>query len=147
MKEYKFKINGKDYNASVEEQEDGIVNVNVNGVTHQVQVENVPVKPKAPAARVVKASAPAAAAPAVAAAPAAPAAGGDGQPLKSPLPGVVLDIFVHVGDAITTGQKVMLLEAMKMENNIEADKNGVVKAIKVNKGDSVQEGDVLILIA
>lgn len=141
MKEYKFKINGKDYNASVEEQEDGIVNVNVNGVTHQVQVENVPVKPKAPAARVVKASAPAAAA------PAAPAAGGDGQPLKSPLPGVVLDIFVHVGDTITTGQKVMLLEAMKMENNIEADKNGVVKAIKVNKGDSVQEGDVLILIA
>ena len=141
MKEYKFKINCKDYNASVEEQEDGIVNVNVNGVTHQVQVENVPVKPKAPAARVVKASAPAAAA------PAAPAAGGDGQPLKSPLPGVVLDIFVHVGDTITTGQKVMLLEAMKMENNIEADKNGVVKAIKVNKGDSVQEGDVLILIA
>ena len=141
MKEYKFKINGKDYNASVEEQEYGIVNVNVNGVTHQVQVENVPVKPKAPAARVVKASAPAAAA------PAAPAAGGDGQPLKSPLPGVVLDIFVHVGDTITTGQKVMLLEAMKMENNIEADKNGVVKAIKVNKGDSVQEGDVLILIA
>ena len=147
MKEYKFKINGKDYNASVEEQEDGIVSVNVNGVTHQVQVENVPVKPQAPAARVVKASAPAAAAPAAAAASAAPAAGGDGQPLKSPLPGVVLDIFVHVGDTITTGQKVMLLEAMKMENNIEADKNGVVKAIKVNKGDSVQEGDVLILIA
>ena len=107
----------------------------------------MPVKPKAPAARVVKASAPAAAAPAAAAASAAPAAGGDGQPLKSPLPGVVLDIFVHVGDTITTGQKVMLLEAMKMENNIEADKNGVVKAIKVNKGDSVQEGDVLILIA
>ena len=55
--------------------------------------------------------------------------------------------FVKEGDIVKEGQKVLLLEAMKMENNIETDKSGVVKQIKVNKGDAICEGDVLILIS
>ncbi len=59
---------------------------------------------------------------------------------------MVLDVFVKEGDAVKTGQRLMLLEAMKMENNIESDKDGVVKSIVARKGDSVLEGDVLITI-
>ena len=81
---------------------------------------------------------------ATAPAPAAkPAAGGA---VKSPLPGVVLDIQVAVGDRVGTGQRLMILEAMKMENNIDSDREGTVKEIKVATGDSVLEGDVLLTI-
>ena len=59
----------------------------------------------------------------------------------------MLDVFVKEGDAVKAGQKILLLEAMKMENNIESDKDGVVKSVRVKKGDSVQEGDILMLIA
>ena len=65
---------------------------------------------------------------------------------KSPLPGVVNDILVNVGDTVNVGQTVLILEAMKMENNINAIKSGKVTAIKVNKGDSVLEGTELIII-
>ncbi|MBO4739754.1 MAG: biotin/lipoyl-binding protein [Bacteroidales bacterium] len=140
MKEYKFKIGEKDYTTSVSEIEDNKATVVVNGTSYQVELDAamqaaqpVEVKPQ-----VVSAATPVAAA--------QPAAGGPSKPLKSPLPGVVLDIMVNVGDSIATGQKVMLLEAMKMENNIEADFDGVVKEIKVKKGDSVNEGDTLLII-
>ena len=71
--------------------------------------------------------------------------GGAGA-IKAPLPGVVLDIKVNVGDAVNAGDTVVILEAMKMENNINADKSGVVKSISVNKGDSVLEGAELLII-
>ena len=66
--------------------------------------------------------------------------------IKSPLPGVILDVLVREGDSVKVGQKLLILEAMKMENNIDSDKEGVVKSIAVRKGDSVLEGDVLITI-
>ena len=66
--------------------------------------------------------------------------------MKSPLPGVILDVKVKVGDAVKKGQTVVILEAMKMENNINADKDGKVTAIKVNKGDSILEGTDLVVI-
>ena len=143
MKEYKFKINGTDYNVSVEDPEENIVNVTVNGTAHKVELADMPVAP-APVVR-PRPVATATAAPAQAA-PAAASGSGDAKPLKTPLPGVVLEIYVNVGDTVKAGQKVLMLEAMKMENSIESDKDGVVKAVKVSKGDSVQEGDVLILI-
>ena len=59
---------------------------------------------------------------------------------------MVLDVFVHEGDAVKAGQHVMMLEAMKMENNIDAPKDGVIKQIRARKGDSVMEGDVLIVL-
>ena len=75
--------------------------------------------------------------------PSAPKGGGT---IKSPLPGVILELFVKVGDVVKIGQRLLVLEAMKMENNIEADKAGKIVSISKNKGDSVMEGDVLIVI-
>jgi biotin carboxyl carrier protein len=66
--------------------------------------------------------------------------------IKSPLPGVILEVFVREGDMVKMGQKLLMLEAMKMENNIEADKAGKVVSILKHKGDNVMEGDVLIII-
>ena len=66
--------------------------------------------------------------------------------VKSPLPGVILDIKVKEGDTVKRGQTIIILEAMKMENNINANKDGKVAEIKVNKGDSVLEGTDLVII-
>jgi biotin carboxyl carrier protein len=138
MKEYKFKVNGADYAVSVDSVEENIVNVVVNDTPYKVELENVPAV-----------AAPIAAPPTVQSpveTPAPSAADGSSKPLKSPLPGVILDLFVKVGDTVKNGQKVLLLEAMKMENNIDADRDGTVLEIKVAKGDSVNEGDVLLVI-
>ena len=62
------------------------------------------------------------------------------------MPGVILEIYVREGDTVKIGQKLIMLEAMKMENNINADKEGRVSLIKVSKGDNVMEGDILIVI-
>ncbi len=141
MKEYKYKINGNEYKVVIGEQKENLVEVEVNGTAYQVEMEE---KPKEEIKPVVKpVAAPAAEAPA-AAAPARPAAGKSG--VKSPLPGVIIDIKVKVGDAVKKGQTVLLLEAMKMENNINADKDGTVTAINVNPGDSVLEGTDLVII-
>ena len=70
-----------------------------------------------------------------------------GTKVTTPLPGTILDVFVNVGDQVKSGQTVVLLEAMKMENNIEADTEGTVTSINVRKGDSVLEGDTLIVIS
>ena len=75
-----------------------------------------------------------------------PAAKAKSATVNSPLPGTVLKIFVKEGDKVTAGQKVVLLEAMKMENNIETDYAGTVTSVKVSEGDSILEGDVLITI-
>ena len=75
-----------------------------------------------------------------------PAAAGGAGAVKAPLPGVILDLKVNVGDTVAAGDTVVILEAMKMENNIHADKGGVVKSIFVNKGDSVLEGADLLII-
>ena len=142
MKEYKYKINGNEYNVAVEELEGNKASVTVNGKTYQVELDR-PAKPVVtkPVAR--PAAAPTAAP--VAAAPAPrPAAGGAG--IKAPLPGVILDIKVKVGDTVTKGQTVAILEAMKMENNINADRDGKVVAINVEKGQSIAEGTDIITL-
>ncbi|MBQ2970520.1 MAG: biotin/lipoyl-binding protein [Bacteroidaceae bacterium] len=142
MKEYKYKINGNEYNVAVEELEGNKASVTVNGKSYQVELDR-PAKPVVtkPVAR--PAAAPTAAP--VAAAPAPrPAAGGAG--IKAPLPGVILDIKVKVGDAVAKGQTVAILEAMKMENNINADRDGQVVAINVEKGQSIAEGTDIITL-
>lgn len=144
MKEYKFKINGKDYNVTIGEADGKILPVNVNGATYQVELEKAPAA--APAAPAPAASAPQAAAPAAApAAPAAPA--GAGEKVNSPLPGVIVEVSVKEGQAVKAGQKVAVLEAMKMENEIPAPKDGTVTAIHVQKGDSILEGAAVVTIA
>ena len=143
MKEYKYKINGKEYNVAVEELEGNKANVTVNGKSYQVELDR-PAKPAVskPVAR--PAAAPAAAPVAASAPKAAPAAGG--ASIKAPLPGVILDIKVKVGDAVSKGQTVAILEAMKMENNINADREGTVVSINVDKGQSIAEGTDIITL-
>ena len=145
MKEYKYKINGTEYNVSVEELEGNKANVTVNGKSYEVELDK-PAKPVVTKPIARPAAAPAAApAPAPVAAPkAAPTAGGVG--IKAPLPGVILDIKVKVGDTIAKGQTVAILEAMKMENNINADREGQVVSINVEKGQSIAEGTDIITL-
>ena len=145
MKEYKYKINGNLYNVVIGDIEDNIAHVEVNGTHYTVEMEKKPKaapapKPVArPVAKPAAAPAPAASAPA-----SKPAAGKSG--VKSPLPGVILDIKVKEGDEVKKGQTVIILEAMKMENSINADKDGKITAINVSKGESVLEGTDLVII-
>ena len=142
MKEYKYKINGTVYNVTVGDIENNMAQVEVNGTPYKVEMEQTvaPVAVSTPrpsaAPRTVSGEK-------VIAKPTTTAGAGA---IKAPLPGVVLDIKVNVGDAVNAGDTVVILEAMKMENNINADKSGVVKSISVNKGDSVLEGAELLII-
>lgn len=160
MKEYKYKINGNEYSVAIIDLEDDKAAVEVNGVSYQVDIltEGYTAPAPRPAAKPAAAPAPApAAAPAAPApapqpiAPAAPAAepaapAGKGTAVQSPLPGVILDIKVAVGDQVKAGQTVAILEAMKMENNINAECDGVITAIKVSKGDNILEGSDIVII-
>ena len=144
MKEYKYKINGNLYNVVIGDIEDNIAHVEVNGTHYTVEMEKKPKAAPAPKPVVRPAAKPAAA---PAAAPAAkPATGGAKSGVKSPLPGVILDIKVKEGDEVKKGQTIIILEAMKMENSINADKDGKVTAINVSKGESVLEGTDLVII-
>lgn len=146
MKEYKYTINGKEYKVTIGEVKDNVANVEVNGEPYKVEMEKKEEAPKPVVRPVVKPAVPAPqpAAPAQAAAPAASKAAGRG--VKSPLPGVIIDVKVIVGDQVKKGQTVIILEAMKMENNINADQDGTITAINVKQGDSVLEGTDLVLI-
>jgi biotin carboxyl carrier protein len=141
MKTYKFKINGNEYNVDINSVEGNIADVTVNGASYKVEMDT----PVAPAAPVPAPAAPAPAAAAAAPAPAAPA--GAGKAVTSPLPGVIIEVSVKEGQAVKAGQKVAVIEAMKMENEIQASSDGTVTAILVHKGDSVLEGAEIVKIA
>lgn len=152
MKQYKYKIGGLQYDVTIDSIKGNIAQVEVNGIPFEVEMqgstlveEDLPTQAAADA----PAAAPAAAAPAAApAAPAAaPAAGpGEGAPVKAPLPGVVAKILVAMGQSVKKGETVLVLEAMKMENNITAEADGKVTGICVAAGDSVMEGTTLLTI-
>ena len=108
-------------------------------------VQAVPVAPAVTVSAPAPQAAPAAA-PAPAPAPAAKPAGA-GKAVTSPLPGVIIGVKVNVGDVVKPGQVVAVLEAMKMENDIEAEFGGTVTAVNVAKGDSILEGAVIVTIA
>lgn len=145
MSNYKFKINGKDYSVAVNSVEGNNASVTVNGVNYNVELDSaLAAAPAAPAAPATPAPA-AQAAPAPAAPAAAAPAGG--KDIVSPLPGVIISIDVTVGAAVKRGQKVAVIEAMKMENEILADCDGTVSAIHVAKGDSVLEEAKIVTIA
>nr|WP_311467169.1 biotin/lipoyl-containing protein [uncultured Porphyromonas sp.] len=161
MKEYKYKINGNEYSVAIIDLEGDKAAVEVNGVSYQVDIltEGYTAPAPRPAAKPAAAPQPAPAAPAPAAAPVAPqpiapaapatepaAPAGKGTAVQSPLPGVILDIKVAVGDQVKAGQTVAILEAMKMENNINAECDGVITAIKVAKGDNILEGSDIVII-
>ena len=140
MKAYKFKIGGNQYDVTVNGIEGKLADVTVNGVNYQVELENEVAAAPAAAAPV--------AAPAATAAPAAPtaAAPAGGKKIGSPLPGVIISVDVKEGQAVKRGQKVAVIEAMKMENEILAECDGTIAAIHVKQGDSVLEGADIVTI-
>ena len=143
MKEYKYTIDGNKYEVAINEVNDTTAKVTVNGTDYTVEWEK-PVEEKP----VVKVQ-PVAAKPAAPASPAAVAPAAtpvSGNAIKTPLPGVIIDVKVAVGDVVKKGQTVVVLEAMKMENNINADRDGKVVAIQVAKGDTVADGAALVVL-
>jgi biotin carboxyl carrier protein len=145
MKNFKFTINGNAYEADIIGIDDNIAEVAINGVTYSVEIDKKLQTIKTPKLVRTLAVPSTDSHPSVSktASPSAPKGTGN---IKSPLPGVILDIYVREGDMVKIGQKLLMLEAMKMENIINADKEGRVAALKVGKGDSVMEGDILIVI-
>ena len=149
MNKYQYKVQGVDYDVEIEEVEGNVAKVNVNGIRFDVEMKQ-PINPTSTLKKVhIEAPKPVAR-PAVApaAAPAAdkPMAAGTGSPVKAPLPGTVIDIKVNVGDSVKVGDIVLVLEAMKMQNNIESEFEGTVTSITIKPGESVMEGAVLMTI-
>ena len=152
MKDYSLKINGHNYDVQIDDVNESstLAHVVVNGVEFEVEIEGAKAakttKPQvAPAPKSANSAmiTPATAAPSPRLSASAPSSG---YAVKSPLPGTVLAVKVNVGDRVTTGQTLVVLEAMKMENNIDADRAGVVKEVCIQQGATVMEGDNLIVI-
>ncbi|GAP73220.1 biotin carboxyl carrier protein of methylmalonyl-CoA decarboxylase [Candidatus Symbiothrix dinenymphae] len=147
MKSFKYTINGNVYRVVVNNAESGTADVEVNGTSYKVQLETPVTAAPAP---VQKAAPPVVQRPVQEpvtpiSKPASTISAGD-TALKSPLPGIILDVHVQVGDAVKKGQKLLILEAMKMENAINADRDGEVKGVCVSKGETVLEGADLVII-
>ena len=151
MKQYKYKVNGAQYDVTINEIQGQLAKVVVNGIPFDVEMQNSQLSEDnlpdvtTTAAPSAVPAAPVAAAPA--ATEAAPSGAGEGTPVKAPLPGVVTKINVSVGQQVKKGENVLVIEAMKMENNITAEADGTVSGIAVKAGDSVLEGAVLLTIA
>ena len=148
MAKYQYTIQGVDYDVEINEVEGSLAKVNVNGIDFDVELKQPisvgkqmkKVKLEKPVAAPVKAAAPGAA-------PVpAPVEAGSGAKVLAPLPGTVTEVCVKVGDAVAMGDTVVVLEAMKMQNNIEAENSGTVTSVLVSKGDTVMEGAPLITI-
>ena len=147
MNKYEYKVQGVDYTVEIEDVEGNIAKVNVNGIPFEVEMK-LPIKaaPKVKKVEPVKVAAAPAAPVAAPAAPAVSATVGAGAKVTAPLPGTITDVKVAVGQAVNAGDVVIVLEAMKMQNNIEAENSGTVTSVLVNKGDTVMEGTVLVTI-
>ena len=143
MKEYNYKIKGQDFNVKIESVEGDIAKVEVNGIQFDVQLEKPVAQPK-PVVRAVAAPVKTVEAPKAAVEAAQVAAGV--TVVKAPLPGTINDIRVAVGQAVKKGDTLVVLEAMKMENNIDCERDGKIATVNVNKGDTVMEGSVLVTI-
>lgn len=148
MAKYQYTIQGVDYDVEINEVEGSLAKVNVNGIDFDVELKQPisvgkqmkKVKLEKPVAAPVTAAVPGAA-------PVpAPVEAGSGAKVLAPLPGTVTEVCVKVGDAVAMGDTVVVLEAMKMQNNIEAENSGTVTSVLVSKGDTVMEGAPLITI-
>ena len=156
MKKYQYKVKGVDYEVEIAQVEGKIARVNVNGIPFEIEMQKPINAAKHPALASARAQSPVVApvaapaapaakpAPQPAAQPAAPA--GAGKALKAPLPGTIIDVKVQVGQQVNVGDTVLVLEAMKMQNNIESEYAGQVTSVLVKQGDTVMEGAVLLTI-
>jgi glutaconyl-CoA/methylmalonyl-CoA decarboxylase subunit gamma len=140
MKSFKFNIRGNDYEVEITKLDGTLAEVEVNGTTYQVEIEKKKSETKTPIlvrSAVVKPE-------------------GSHEisrnetvrtpvhQVKSPLPGIIIQLFVKEGDKLKRGDKILVYEAMKMENNLVSEKDGTVKSLKVKLGDNVLQGDVLL---
>lgn len=151
MKQYKYTINGAQFDVTIDSIVGSKAKVEVNGIPFEVEMqgsslveEALPTVSTEATPATTTPAAPAAETPA--AAPAATSGPDAGTPVKAPLPGVVTKILVSAGQAVKKGDTVLVLEAMKMENNITAEADGSVTGICVSAGDSVMEGTTLLTI-
>ena len=148
MARYNYTIQGVDYEVNIKDIEGTIAHVSVNGTDFEVELKqpistgkqlNRPksIKPQAApvTGEVQKNTTP------------APVKAGEGTKVCSPLPGTITSVSVKVGDAVAAGDTVVVLEAMKMQNNVETETAGTVTSVMVNTGDTVMEGTVLVTIA
>ena len=143
MKKYDLKINGKEYKVDVKDFSATNAKVEVNGKSYDVGIEYQENEAPVVIPRITKKAAP------VATQQAAPvqAPATAGSSVNAPMPGLILKILVKVGDTVTAGQKVAIMEAMKMENDINTQVAGTVSAININEGDNVQENQSLVVIS
>ena len=161
MAKYEYKVKGVDYVVEIQDIEGNIANVTVNGIPFEVEMKqpvksskqkvklsdvqnNISASSVASAGSAAGSSSAASSDSASSSKQATPAAG---KPVVAPLPGTINEIKEKVGDTVNTGDTVVVLEAMKMQNNIDAETSGTITSINVNKGDAVMEGDTLVTIA
>ena len=154
---YQYTVKGVDYEVEIQDIEGNIANVTVNGIPFEVEMKQ-PVKAgkqkvklseerraEESEERRVKSEESNSSSASAASTSSAPTAAA-GKPVVAPLPGTINEIKVKVGDKVNAGDTVVILEAMKMQNNIEAETSGTITSINVNKGDAVMEGDTLVTI-
>ena len=139
MKKFKFKIRGNEYEAVINSFEDNIVEIDINGTSYSVQVEQEVKKRKTP--KLIRSK--------------VPVSPEDakiktksilGSIIKAPLPGTIVSVNVKIGDNVNSGDVLLIMEAMKMENNILSEKAGKIKSIHIIPGDTVLQNDLLIEI-
>lgn len=142
MKKFKFTIGGDSFDVEITEKEANFLNVEVNGTKYTVELHTD--KPLSKTPILVRAEVP-------------PPTKKETRitrtvtkttntAVRSPLPGIIISVLVKTGDRVTLGQKLLTMEAMKMENNVLASRDGTISDVKVNPGDSVLQNDVLLEI-
>jgi len=152
MSRYNLTINGNIYDVEVTGFTGAAASVTVNGNPYQVQLSGGAVTSAVPVAPAAAPAAPAPAQPAAAApapaqpAPAAPAAPEGGEVVAAPMPGLVLSVMVKEGDTVSEGDTIIVIEAMKMENEIKAHVSGTVTKVNVAPGTEISVNDVMVVI-
>lgn len=140
MKKYKFEIRGNKYETEIIKTEGKVFEIEVNGTHYEVLYEdNIEIK-KTP--QLVRSKVP----PPLTREKKIPKTLSGLKLIKAPLPGIIIKILVKVGDIVKPNDVLLTMEAMKMENNIECEKGGTIKSIKVREGDNVLQDDILIEI-
>jgi glutaconyl-CoA/methylmalonyl-CoA decarboxylase subunit gamma len=142
MKKFKFTINGNNYEVEILGFEENVAKVEVNGTLYNVEVQKdlkvtktptlvraEPPKPTGKETRIPK-----------------NVTKTTNVAIKAPLPGTIIQVFVKPGDKVAMGQKVLTMEAMKMENNVMSEKDGVVRTVNVKPGQTVMQNDILVEI-
>lgn len=145
MKKFKFNLNDKQYDASVISFEDNNVKIDVNGTVYDVKVDKKIEQQKTPTLVRTKTE-PSTESHKATAKTSSPTEKKGAGVIKAPLPGTIIKVLVNVGDYVKPGIRLLTWEAMKMENNLTADREGTIKSIKVKAGDTILEGDTLIEI-